>query len=130
MLAQGDPSNEPAMDTALGNLREAAGTLTKAQPDSEDVPRDERLPDTAFEIDAQLIIPPAGYGLTAVRRFRVAVGRRRHTNRVPLALLFGRAASATPESAQARKRRSADGLRCRITLLQTPRLHNTTGRYC
>ena len=50
--------------------------------------------DTVFEINAQLIVPPHGYGLTAVRRFLVAFGRRRHTDRVPLAILFGRAATA------------------------------------
>jgi hypothetical protein len=57
--------------------------------------------DTVFEIDAQLAVPPHGYGLTAVRRFLIAFGRRRHTNSVPLAVLFGRAVSssaATPPS--------------------------------
>jgi hypothetical protein len=46
-----------------------------------------------FEIDAQVIIPAAGYGLIAVRRFLIAFGRRRHINRVPIAILFGRAAA-------------------------------------
>jgi Protein of unknown function (DUF4238) len=47
-----------------------------------------------FEIDAQLSIPSAGYGLNAVRRFLITFGRRRHIESIPLALLFGRVAQA------------------------------------
>lgn len=55
--------------------------------------------DTVFQIEAQVIAPLHGYGLTAVRRFLVVFGRRRHTDRVPLAILFGRAATAAADPA-------------------------------
>ena len=64
-----------------------------------------RYEDTVFEIDAQLIVPPHGYGLTAVRRFLIAFGRRRHTNSVPLAVLFGRAIPTSAAAAPSERRR-------------------------
>jgi hypothetical protein len=45
-----------------------------------------------FNIDAELVIPPDGYGLNAVRRFLITFGRRKHIKAIPIAILFGAAA--------------------------------------
>jgi hypothetical protein len=45
-----------------------------------------------FDVKVMLAIPPAGYGLVASRRFLVAFGCRKHTETVPIALHFGKAA--------------------------------------
>lgn len=86
--------NEPALDAALSNVRQAAAAAsTTVEPAAADALREKRFRDVVFDIDADLVVPPTGYSLTAVRRFLVAFGRRRHTNAVPFAIIFGRAAS-------------------------------------
>lgn len=97
-LGQGASPSEPAVDAALSDVRGGAAAAT-VQPAPADVPSERRFRDMVFDIDADLVVPPAGYSLTAVRRFLVAFGRRRHTNAVPLAIIFGHAASG----AQVRK---------------------------
>lgn len=93
-LAHGESPNAPALDAALGNVREAATAVPAAvEPAAVDALREKRFRDVVFDIDADLVVPPAGYSLTAVRRFLVAFGRRRHTITVPFAIIFGRAAS-------------------------------------
>lgn len=91
-LAQVDAPDGTAVEAALVRVKEAtnADFPTARGP----VEPTGKYEDTVFEIDAQLAVPPQGYGLTAVRRFLVAYGRRRHTDNVPLAILFGRAAGA------------------------------------
>ncbi len=91
-LAQGHVADATAVDVDLDRTKAATNAdLREAKGPGEPTGKYE---DTVFEINAQLIVPPHGYGLTAVRRFLVAFGRRRHTDRVPLAILFGRAATA------------------------------------
>jgi hypothetical protein len=91
-LAQRDVPNDAAVEAALEAVKEAVNAhLPLAKGPSKSTGKHE---DTVFKIGAQLIVPPQGYGLTAVRRFLVAFGRRRHTSAVPFAILFGRAATA------------------------------------
>jgi hypothetical protein len=90
-LAQGDAADRAAAEVALVAVKEAADAdLPAARGPDEPTGKYE---DTVFEIDARLLVPPNGYSLTAVRRFLVAFGRRRHLGSVPFAILFGRAAS-------------------------------------
>jgi Protein of unknown function (DUF4238) len=103
-LGHMESPNEPALDAALGNLREAAAAApTIAESATADIVREKRFRDVVFDIDADLIVPPSGYSLTAVRRFLVAFGRRRHTNAVPFAIIFGRAASQAQTQQPARR---------------------------
>jgi hypothetical protein len=90
-LGHGEAPNEPALDAALGNVKAAAAATV--EPPATGELRETHFQDVVFHIDADLVVPPAGYGLTAVRRFLVAFGRRRHTNAVPFAIIFGHAAS-------------------------------------
>jgi hypothetical protein len=91
VLAQGDAADRAGAEAALVAVKEAADAdLPAARGPSEPTGKYE---DTVFEIDARLLVPPNGYGLTAVRRFLVAFGRRRHLGAVPFAILFVRAAS-------------------------------------
>jgi len=93
-LAHGESPNEPALDAALGNVGEtAAAAHSTVEPAAADALCEKRFRDVVFDIDADLVVPPAGYTLTAVRRFLVAFGRRRHASAVPFAIIFGRAAS-------------------------------------
>jgi hypothetical protein len=92
-LAHSESPDEAAFDAALGKVQDAAIALKKIEPVASDSVSDDAVPETVFEIDARLLAPPNGYGLTAVRRFLVTFGRRRHLSAVPLAILFGRAAS-------------------------------------
>lgn len=86
--------NEPALDAALDNLREtAAAAATTIDPTAADAQGERRFRSMVFDIEADMVVPPAGYSLTVVRRFLVAFGRRRHTNAVPFAIIFGRATS-------------------------------------
>jgi hypothetical protein len=88
-LAQVDGADRPAAEAALVAVREAAEVdLPAARGPAEPTGKYE---DTVFEIDARLLVPSNGYGLTAVRRFLVAFGRRRYLGAVPFAILFGRA---------------------------------------
>ena len=90
-LAEKDAADRASTEAALVAVREAADAdLSAARAPAEPTGRYE---DTMFEIDARLLVPPSGYGLTAVRRFLIAFGRRRHLEAVPFAILFGRAAS-------------------------------------
>lgn len=90
-LAEGDAADRARVEAALVAVREAADAdLPAARGRAELTGRYE---DTMFKIDARLLVPPDGYGLTAVRRFLVAFGRRRHLGAVPFAILFGRAAT-------------------------------------
>ena len=90
-LTQGDAADHPAVEAALVAVKEAADAdLPAARGPAEPTGKYE---DTVFEIDVRLLVPPNGYSLTAVRRFLVAFGRRRHLAAVPFAILFGRAAS-------------------------------------
>lgn len=98
-LAQGDSTNRPTMDTALGDVKNAASVIIQVEQESAAAVGDGGTRNTAIEVDAHLIIPSNGYGLTSVRRFLVAFGRRRHTNTTPFAILFGRAATAGRASA-------------------------------
>ncbi len=93
-LAHAESPDDAALDGALEKVREASAALKKVEPAISDAGREDGSPVAIFEIDARLLIPPNGYGLTAVRRFLVTFGRRRHLAAVPLAILFGRAASA------------------------------------
>lgn len=96
-LAQDEAPDAAAVEETLARVRATAGAdLPEARGPAEPTGKYE---DTVFEIDAQLIVPAHGYGLTAVRRFLVAFGRRRHTDRVPLGILFGRGAMAGANSA-------------------------------
>jgi hypothetical protein len=96
-LPQGDAADRAAAVAALVAVKEAADAdLPAARGPAEPIGRYE---DTVFEIDARLLVPPNGYGLTAVRRFLVAFGRRRHLGAVPFAILFGRAASSESDTA-------------------------------
>ncbi len=91
-LAQVSAADRAAAEAALVAVKEAADAdLPAARGPAEPTGKYE---DTVFEIDARLLVPSNGYGLTAVRRFLVAFGRRRHLGAVPFAILFGRAASA------------------------------------
>lgn len=91
-VAQKDGPDRAAVEAALAAINETANAdLPLAQSPAEPTGKYE---DTVFEIDAQLLVPPNSYSLTAVRRFLVAYGRRRHLGAVPFAILFGRAASA------------------------------------
>jgi hypothetical protein len=96
-LGHGESPNEAALDAALSNVKAAAAATV--EPAAAAL-REKRFRDVVFDINADLVVPQAGYSLTAVRRFLVAFGRRRHTNAVPLAILFGRAASAGAQAAQ------------------------------
>jgi Protein of unknown function (DUF4238)/SEC-C motif len=90
-LAQGDTPDVTAVGAALARVEATTyADLPEAKGPAEPTGNYE---DTVFEIDADLIVPTSGYGLIAVRRFLVAFGRRRHMDRVPLAILFGRATS-------------------------------------
>jgi hypothetical protein len=93
-LANEESPDEAAVEAALADAKDAAGTAAKIEPDVAETPPGKRSRDSVFEIHAQLVIPSVGYSLTAVRRFLIAFGRRRHMNKVPLAILFGRAAAA------------------------------------
>jgi hypothetical protein len=96
-LAQGDADARAAVEAPLVAVKEAADAdLPAARGPAEPTGKYE---DTVFEIDARVLMPPNGYGLTAVRRFLVAFGRRRHLSAVPLAILFGRAASRGSKTA-------------------------------
>ena len=98
-LAHGRVPDAMAVESALASVKVATNAdLPVAKGPVEPTGKDE---DAVFEIDAQLIVPLHGYGLTAVRRFLVAFGRRRHTDRIPLAILFGRAATAGSDPALA-----------------------------
>jgi hypothetical protein len=89
-LAQRDAADRAGVEAALVAVKEAADAdLPAARGPAEPTGKYE---DTVFEIAARLLVPPNGYGLTAVRRFLVAFGRRRHLGAVPFAILFGRAA--------------------------------------
>jgi hypothetical protein len=91
-IAQKDGLNGAAVEAALAAINETVNAdLPLAQGPAEPTGKYE---ETVFEIDARLVVPPNGYSLTAVRRFLVAYGRRRHLGAVPFAILFGRAASA------------------------------------
>jgi hypothetical protein len=91
-LAQGDAADRGAVEEALVAVKDATDAdLPAARGPAEPSSKYE---DAIFEIDARLLVPPNGYSLTAVRRFLVAFGRRRHLGAVPLAILFGRAVSA------------------------------------
>lgn len=50
-------------------------------------------PDAVFDIDVKALVPPNGYALNDVQRFLVSFGRRNRLDSVPLAVLFGKAAS-------------------------------------
>jgi hypothetical protein len=93
-LAHAESPDDAALDAALEKVREASVALKKVEPAISDAGREDGPPVAIFEIDARLLVPPNGYGLTAVRRFLVTFGRRRHLGAVPFAILFGRAASA------------------------------------
>ena len=96
-LAQGETTNTAAVEEALACVQ---ATTSADLPDAKGpAEATGKYEDTVFEIDAQLTVPPHGYGLTAVRRFLIAFGRRRHTNSVPLAVLFGRAVSSSAATA-------------------------------
>jgi hypothetical protein len=96
-LAQGNAPDGAAVEAALTAINETANAdLPFARRSAEPIGKYE---DTVFEIDARLLVPPNGYGLTAVRRFLVAFGRRRHLSTMPLAILFGRAVSGGSERA-------------------------------
>lgn len=98
-LAHMDSPSDPALDAALGDVREAAAAApARVEPPAADALREKRVQDMVFDIDADLVVPQAGYSLTAVRRFLVAFGRRRHTKAVPFAIIFGRAASEAEAS--------------------------------
>ncbi|MHB8405835.1 MAG: DUF4238 domain-containing protein [Gammaproteobacteria bacterium] len=97
-LARGDSTNGYAIDVALGEVKNAAAATMQVEQESGDAAGEGGAQNTVFEIDAHVVVPPNGYGLTAVRRFLVAFGRRRHTSKVPLAILIGRAAAAGSES--------------------------------
>jgi hypothetical protein len=97
VLAHGESPNESALDAALGEVRSAAPAGI-VEPAAAEASRENRFRDTECDICADLTVPPAGYSLTAVRRFLIAFGRRRHTKAVPLAILFGRAASAEADA--------------------------------
>ena len=94
LVSPGSSSHKPAVDAALAAVEDAGGAANKAEPESAHKSEERGFYNTEFEIVAQLAVPSTGYGLTAVSRFIVTFGRRRHTNMVPFALLFGRAASA------------------------------------
>lgn len=97
-LAQGVAPNSTAVEAALARVK-AATVVDLPEAKRPAGPSGQHV-NTVFEIDAHVIVPALGYGLTAVRRFLIAFGRRRHTNSVPLAVLFGRAttdgAAVTP----------------------------------
>jgi hypothetical protein len=98
-LAQGNVPDVTAVESAFACVKAATNAdLPAAKGPAEPTGKYE---DAVFDIDAQLIVPLHGYGLTAVRRFLVAFGRRRHTDRIPLAILFGRAATAGSDPASA-----------------------------
>lgn len=98
-LGQGHAPDATAEESAFASVKVATNAdLPAAKGPVEPSGKHE---DAVFEIDARLIVPRHGYGLTAVRRFLVAFGRRRHTDRVPLAILFGRAATARSDPASA-----------------------------
>jgi hypothetical protein len=97
-LAHGESSNESAVDAALGSVKDTTATAANVESDTPDALREKGSSNTVFKIDAQLVIPPTGYGLTTVRRFLVTFGRRRHMNAVPLAIVFGPAAAPGTES--------------------------------
>jgi hypothetical protein len=101
-LAQVEIPDATVVEAALARVKATTiADLPDAKGASE--PTD-RYEDTVFEIDAQLIVPAHGYGLTAVRRFLIAFGRRRHTNSVSLAVLFGRAARASAPAVPSERR--------------------------
>jgi len=90
-IAQEDAPDGATVSAALARTKATANAdLPVEQGPAEPTGKHE---DTVFEIDARLLVPSNGYGLTAVRRFLVAFGRRRHLGSVPFAILFGRAAS-------------------------------------
>jgi hypothetical protein len=96
-VAPKDGLDGAAVEAALAVINETANAdLPLARGPAEPTGKYE---DTVFEIDARLLVPPTGYSLTAVRRFLVAFGRRRHLGAVPFAILFGRAASSEAETA-------------------------------
>lgn len=92
-LAHAESPDDAALDGALEKVREATSALKKVEGAASDAEHEDRPAAAVFEIDARLLVPPNGYGLTAVRRFLVTFGRRRHLAAVPLSILFGRAAS-------------------------------------
>lgn len=100
-LGHGESPNEPALDAALSNVKAVAAATV--EPAAASALREKRLRDVVFDIDADLVVPQAGYSLTAVRRFLVAFGRRRHTNAVPFAIIFGHAASGAEARQQERR---------------------------
>jgi len=101
-LAQGEAPDATAMEAALARVK---ATTVADLPEAKDPAEPAgQYDDTVFEIDAHVIVPAHGYGLTAVRRFLIAFGRRRHTNSVPLAVLFGRAAPAGRSAAPSERR--------------------------
>jgi hypothetical protein len=96
-LAQGDAADRAAAEEALVAVKEAAdAALPVARGPAEPTGKYE---DAVFEFDARLLVPPNGYSVTAVRRFLVAFGRRRHLRAVPFAILFGRATSSESDTA-------------------------------
>ncbi len=83
-VAQEDAPNGVAVEAALAGINETANAdLPVAQGPVEPTGKYE---DMVFEIDAQLLVPSNGYALTAVRRFLVAFGRRRHLGSLPFAI--------------------------------------------
>ena len=92
-LLHAESPDDTALDGGLEKVRQAAIALKKVEPAAWEVGGDNALSGPVFQIDARLLVPPNGYGLTAVRRFLVTFGRRRHMSAVPFAILFGRAAS-------------------------------------
>jgi hypothetical protein len=97
-LADEKSPSEARIEAALANLKDAAIAVAKTERDATESQPKKRSQGSVFEVDAQLMIPAAGYGLMAVRRFLIAFGRRRHKNTVPIAILFGRAAATQPRT--------------------------------
>lgn len=56
--------------------------------------RSQHTSETQFDVEMDLVLPPHGYGINAVRRLLLTFGRARHAKAIPLSMPFGRAAAA------------------------------------
>jgi hypothetical protein len=82
-----------AVSMALDQLEQAVAAMIREDGELT-APAKRTGRELGFDIDVHIVVPPKGFWRTAVQRFLVSFGRRRRTESVPLAIIFGRAVAA------------------------------------
>jgi hypothetical protein len=79
-LANLETPNPMAVAEALRQLEQLPEAKIGAAKENSEETEPEQTLDTLFTIDAEVVIPPDGYGLNPFRRFLITFGRRKHIN--------------------------------------------------